>query len=171
VEKAEKMTEEAGFTPQAVPPKILFPLLEGVSFEENEELHTMWAALLANAASVGTAEVVRPGFIAILKQMAPDEAALLKWIYERTWSPEGRYDFPEVVLFATYGTMGFLSPDPVNPVDSREVLTNNLRFGACMDSLEAGQLVRSQSEETGRIYKMTTRGDQFMRACRPPKPE
>jgi hypothetical protein len=64
VEKAEKMAEEAGFTPQAVPPKILFPLLEGASFEENEDLHTMWAALLANAASSENAQKVKPGFVA-----------------------------------------------------------------------------------------------------------
>lgn len=31
------------FTPQAVPPKIPFSLLEGASFEEDEDLHTMWA--------------------------------------------------------------------------------------------------------------------------------
>jgi hypothetical protein len=74
VEKAEKMAQDAGFAPQAVPPKILFPLLEGASFEENEELHTMWAALLANAASPANCEKVRPGYIALLKQMSPDEA-------------------------------------------------------------------------------------------------
>src|SRR3981189_3837933 len=51
VEKAERMAQEAGFTPQAVPPKILFPLLEGASFEDDENLHDMWAALLATAAS------------------------------------------------------------------------------------------------------------------------
>src|SRR6266478_5885319 len=62
---------------KAVPPKILFPLLEGASFEENEDLHTMWAALLANAASPEDAPKVRPGFIAILRQMAPDEAEAL----------------------------------------------------------------------------------------------
>src|SRR6266849_3468903 len=67
VQKAERMAEEAGFTPQAVPPKILFPLLEGASFEEDENLHDMWSALLANAASPDSAEKVRPGFIAILK--------------------------------------------------------------------------------------------------------
>ena len=39
VEKAEKMAKDAGFTPQAVPPKILFPLLEGASFEEDENFH------------------------------------------------------------------------------------------------------------------------------------
>src|SRR6266478_3851657 len=45
VEKAERMAQEAGFTPQAVPAKILFPLLEGASFEEDENLHDMWSAL------------------------------------------------------------------------------------------------------------------------------
>src|SRR5580658_1521196 len=82
VEKAERMAKEAGFTPQAVPPKILFPLLEGASFEDNEDLHDMWAALLANAASPENAESVRPAFIATLRHMAPDEAKLLNWIYE-----------------------------------------------------------------------------------------
>jgi len=73
------MAREAGFTPQAVPPKILFPLLEGASFEESEDLHTMWAALLANAASPENAGKVRPGFIAILKEISPHEVALLNW--------------------------------------------------------------------------------------------
>src|SRR5882724_1081236 len=82
VEKAERMAQEAGFTPQAVPPKILFPLLEGASFEEDENLHTMWAALLANAASPENAEKVRPGFIATLKQLSLDEAQLVGWIYD-----------------------------------------------------------------------------------------
>src|ERR1017187_1785827 len=73
LKKAEQMAKDAGFTPKAVPIKLLFPLLEGVSLEENEDLHTMWAALLANAASPDTAKV-RAGFIAILRQMEPDEA-------------------------------------------------------------------------------------------------
>src|SRR5260370_21548676 len=58
VEKAEKMAKDAGFTPQAVPPKILFPLLEGASFEDNEDLHTMWAALLTNASSPDVRDIV-----------------------------------------------------------------------------------------------------------------
>jgi len=66
LKKAERMVQDAGFTPKAVPIKLLFPLLESASLEENEDLHTMWAALLANAAS-SDAEVVQPGFIAILR--------------------------------------------------------------------------------------------------------
>src|SRR6266403_3415558 len=51
LKKAEKMAKDAGFTPKAVPIKLLFPLLEGASFEVDENLHDMWAAWLANAAS------------------------------------------------------------------------------------------------------------------------
>src|SRR6266568_709406 len=91
------MAKDAGFTPQAVPPKILFPLLEGASFEEDEDLHTMWAALLANAASPGNAEKVRPGFLAILKQMAPDEAALLNRIANK----EDIFNFESNLLYET----------------------------------------------------------------------
>src|ERR1700733_524274 len=71
VEKAEKIAQEAGFTPQAVPPKILFPLLEGASMENDEHLHDMWSNLLANASSPTTAHLVRPAFIKLLRGMAP----------------------------------------------------------------------------------------------------
>jgi hypothetical protein len=81
VQKAERMAQEAGFT----------PLLEGASFEDDENLHDMWAALLANAASPENAEKVRPGFAATLKQMAADEARMLEWLLDK--SREWRADF------------------------------------------------------------------------------
>jgi hypothetical protein len=49
--KAERMVQEAGFTAQAVPSKISFPLFDDALFEKNEELQDKWAALLANAES------------------------------------------------------------------------------------------------------------------------
>jgi len=82
VEKAERMAEKAGFTPKAVPPKILFPLLEGASVEQNEDLHTMWAALLANASSSCTADLVRPSFCEVLKLMTSDVARLLNFAFD-----------------------------------------------------------------------------------------
>ena len=51
------MANDAGFTPQVVPIKLLFPLLDGASMEEDEDLHTMGAALLANASSPDMSKV------------------------------------------------------------------------------------------------------------------
>jgi hypothetical protein len=82
VQKAERMAQEAGFTPQAVPPKILFPLLEGASFEDNEDLHTMWAALLANASTASAADLVRPSFCELLSLMTSDVARLLNLAFD-----------------------------------------------------------------------------------------
>jgi hypothetical protein len=176
VRKAEKMAHEAGFTPQALPPKILFPLLEGASFEENEDLHTMWAALLANAASPDNADKVRPGFIATLRQMAPDEAALLNWMYDRV-NPDG----PSVLsLHALYADLGF----DANPGAAET------RLRVCLGGLESAGFIGSfniyrqapysfafisQNEEssfsTGFPLFLPPRGLEFIRACRPPKPE
>ena len=171
LEKAERMAQEAGFTPQAVPPKILFPLLEGASFEDNEDLHTMWAALLANAASPENAGKIRPGFIATLRQMASDEAVLLAWMHGQTWSSEGETAFSTQILYKVYGDFGFLASVSEVPRDVRENLKGNLRLGACLDSLEAAKLIRSDGDYEKRVYKLTTRGDQFICVCRPPKPK
>jgi hypothetical protein len=167
VEKAEKMAEAAGFTAQAVPPKILFPLLEGVSFEDNEELHTMWAALLANAASPGNGEKVRPGFIATLKQMSSDEASILVWMHHRTWAADGETTFTLPMLFKHFCDAGFLPPVDQS-LDVRNNLAGNMRLGSCLDGLEAAGLVRATDNYENRVYRLTTRGDQLIYFCRPP---
>ena len=61
--KAEKMARDAGFTPNAVQIKLLFPLLEGASLEEDEAMHTMWTALLTNASHSASSSKVRPSLL------------------------------------------------------------------------------------------------------------
>jgi hypothetical protein len=169
VQKAERMAEEAGFTPQAVPPKILFPLLEGASFEDNESLHDMWAALLANAASPENAGKVRPGFIATLKQMASDEAALLDWMFkQRSGDGAPAFNKPISHVDLTVAHSSMRSPGD----------TDDLSFHACIQSLHAAQLVEAiqiaNDKDAGYIthdYALTMRGLSFWYACRPPKPK
>ena len=180
VEKAERMAQEAGFTPKAVPPKILFPLLEGASFEDNEELHTMWAALLANAASPEKAGGVRPGFIAALRQMAPDEASLLNWLYDRLAETDFRASANPHSLSEA---VELLRLDETKS-DGRIVSIPD-QLGVCLDGLEAAQLIsrrdyvpvvafvfysRMNSPSTPNpCYVLTNRGVAFVEACRPPK--
>ena len=180
VEKAERMAQEAGFTPRAVPIKLLFPLLEGASFEEDEDLHTMWAALLANAASPENAEKVRPGFIATLRQMSKDEAMLLNWIYDQSAGAKDVRDFNPSVSFpnlsAAYASLGFGTVSSA-PSGSPTISTvNTFELGTCLNSLGAEQLVQSKSGLQNLVHvlpahSLTFRGFQFVTACRPPKPQ
>lgn len=178
LKKAEQMAKDAGFTPKAVPIKLLFPLLEGASLEENEDLHTMWAALLANAASPEDARTVRAGFIAILRQMEPDEAAVLN-VFARKDAlgglPQGLTDYQLELEFKTLGR----SAESV---------------GECLDGLAAARLIHRAAmqyhdhyntllanrkydppppsivDEEG-PYFITERGRAFTQACQPPKPK
>jgi hypothetical protein len=173
-EKAIPMIQEAGITPQAVPPKLLLPILEGASLEEDEDLHTMWAALLANAASPEHTERVRPGFIGTLRQMAPDEAALLKWISDRL-NPTNRVQLPLEHLFAD---LGFEST-PDGAEKQLRVCLGGLESAGLIDSPnfrdEPGHLFGFERQDgspnftTGLPLFLTPRGVEFVEACRPPK--
>lgn len=163
VEKAERMAKDAGFTPQLVPPKILFPLLEGASFEDNDDLHTMWSALLANAASPDCAGMVRPGFIAILRQMAPDEASLLNALFDesahlRDSLSEGQEHFSLLIMGET-----------VNRI-SQGLGQNLVTCGICLDRLQAQYLIQRRFDAKFEAYMLTASCFHFLIACRPPKP-
>ena len=156
IEKAEKMASDAGFTPRAVPIKLLFPLLEGASLEEDENLNDMWAALLANAASPHNATKVRAGFVETLKQMSPDEGALLNCFLDPNLSNEVGLQYlpPSEIKKITdaYVRLGF-------PSD---------QFWVCMEGLEMAKLLLPAG---GDHYVLSNRGIQFLRACRPPQPK
>lgn len=81
VEDAAGMLQDAGIEPQAVPGRILMPVLEHCSWEEDEELQRKWAALLANAASPAMASRIIPAFAEILRQLTPLHAAVLQWMF------------------------------------------------------------------------------------------
>lgn len=167
LEKVERIAKEAGFTPQAVPPKILFPLLEGASFEDDESLHDMWAALLANAASPENAGKVRPGFIATLNQMAPDEAAVLRWMFDQRTGKPGLvfnkpFDYTEILVAHS---------SVRHPGDS-----DPFSYHACIQSLQSVQLIEQipDPQHSGYLthsYALTMRGIAFVYACHPPKPK
>jgi len=49
VEKTERLLYEADLPANAVPPRLLLPIIEGCSIEDDESLQDRWASLLANA--------------------------------------------------------------------------------------------------------------------------
>lgn len=87
-QKTQRMLKEAGMPAQPVPPRLFLPMLEAASIENDEDLHTKWSALLANAAS---SDKVHPSYIEILKQLMPDDARLLDKCYEGTKGTRTRW--------------------------------------------------------------------------------
>jgi hypothetical protein len=163
VKKAERFLTDAGINPATVSLKLLFPLLEGASFEEDENLHDMWAALLANAASPENAAKVRPGFIAILKQMTRDEGRLLNWIFDQQGHPAVRIS--ALVVQHSRET----TPSEALPRSSSDEGPSEL--GICLNGLEASFLIQMHNfkELSEPHYALTARGYAFVTACRPPK--
>src|SRR5581483_8633125 len=90
----------AGKAPQPVPGRLLLPILEKGSLEEDGDLQQRWAALLANSAA--QPENVLPAFVSILAELSPVEAALLERLRRATagnafkgFSPETYRDLQE----------------------------------------------------------------------------
>lgn len=139
-------------------------MLEGVSYEEDESMHTMWAALLVNAAQPSTAAQVRPGFIALLKQMSPDEAHLLNWYY--TEVKIRNESFPRV-------SAEFKFDELSSAYRSLENVSLGDDFVICLSNLEAADLIRRLDHmvNDGILprYVSTARGTALYRACLPPE--
>ena len=72
VKKTERILCDAGLPANAVPPRLLLPIIENCSVEDDETLREMWAGLLATASQ--QTDSVSPSFIETLKQLTPDDA-------------------------------------------------------------------------------------------------
>jgi len=76
-----------------ISPSIAVPLLEAAVDENRDDIRDLWAKLLAAAIDPNRSRLVRLSIIAIVKQMDPMDALILKAVYENAtgmWSPNGR---------------------------------------------------------------------------------
>lgn len=76
---ASQQLRDIGREAGEVHPRTLMPLLEAASREDDTRLAKRWAALLANAADVGSA-AISPMFPEILRQLTPMDAHVLEVI-------------------------------------------------------------------------------------------
>ena len=81
VQKAEAYFVKKGIEPVKVPLKILAPLLEYGSLEEDEIIQDKWASLLIHAADPGTSNRFSTIFTELLKQLTSLEVIILEKIY------------------------------------------------------------------------------------------
>lgn len=80
--KAQESLRKAVVNPKKVPLKIVVPILEEGSLEEDESMSDRWASLLATAANPNSKISVQPSFPELLKELSPKEALILDKIYD-----------------------------------------------------------------------------------------
>ena len=82
LEDVRQVTSDAGLQLKPVAPRILFPLLESASLQDDEDLHQRWVALLTNAARSDFEGELLPCFPDILKQLTSEEAQFMDRAYD-----------------------------------------------------------------------------------------
>jgi hypothetical protein len=77
-EKTVRMLQAAEVNPAAVKPRLLLTIFDNAGIEDDEDLHTMWAAVPANAADCFE---ILPAFPEILRQLSGQDARYLHKFY------------------------------------------------------------------------------------------
>jgi hypothetical protein len=90
--RANRQLAEAGLMPQPVPLTIIHPALQAASYEEDSDLQTVWASLLANAADPRQHNPVLPSFPTILKELTSREVKFLNALRMRSSAKGGRQE-------------------------------------------------------------------------------
>lgn len=65
---------------RSVPPKVALPLIESATVEDDDNLHAMWAALLAVAMTEG-APAIEKMHVSVLNELSPTDADVLSSLY------------------------------------------------------------------------------------------
>lgn len=153
---AEGQAIDAGFGPSPVHDRILEPLLANGSLETEPELIRRWASLLANAASWGATNKILPGYIDVLRQLTPIQAAILDWLYGRGMDKSETTSNAQIVEKFQL------------PVDDFALfMTDFQRLNILRATSQQFEDLRSR-EDIFRYVRLTTFGFYFIRACQPP---
>jgi hypothetical protein len=80
--KAKNHISELGFNPNQIDLKILAPLVNFSSLEENIDLQERWAKLITNIVRIEGRELLKQNSIEIISKISNEEAQLIDFIYD-----------------------------------------------------------------------------------------
>lgn len=181
--KAHLILLDLGVKPQEIPLRILHPLLDSASVEENATLQDLWANLLANAADSRNRINVEPVFIEMLKAISWREARFLD-VLTRDINHIEDLELNEEGLANVYLRAGLASAHPrEGPQSPTSLRAYNIlgsraggEFYTMMDILERQRIIvtgrkvnLNPIQEKTLDYTFTQLGREFLRACQKPK--
>jgi hypothetical protein len=173
-ERVKEMLAKSKMEPGRVPLKLLLPVVENASVEENNDLQDRWAAMLANAA---IKRDVHPSFPEVLKQLNERDALYLDLTYEYEEGKkvldgqrrivaikrkEGYRELENIFMLKLARGIGIQS---VEHQYAREKLNALLVYSGFQENVIRLGLMSSVKDVGDRL---TGFGAAFVKACRPP---
>jgi hypothetical protein len=175
-ERVKEMLAESNMQPGQVPFKLLLPLVENASVEENDNLQDRWAAMLANAA---VNREVHPSFPEILKQLSEKEVAYLDACFEyleakrhvdedmKTPAAKRVEQYKELDEAFVFKLAVCLNISMYPPNKLRTLSKYALPKSGLQDNVIRLGLMRAAVDDDLN-HKLTDFGRGFVKACRPP---
>jgi len=161
LDAAVVMLDASGLPPAPVPGRLLFPILEHASVEENEELRRRWSSLLANSATARLQDRLLPGYAEVLRQLMPVHVGILDWLYEQKEElAPGQFNWRSLERNEIQSHFGF------SDGDYALLITDLHRLLLIRPS---GTQFRDVWEPVYREVALTTFGLTFVRCCHPPE--
>jgi Abortive infection alpha len=105
--RAAEILKEANISPQQVPLKLLYPIIENASIEESDELQDRWANLLARAADPKDASNISVAFPEMLRELTPRYVKFLDALYDDAHEKVTR-GYKTGMIQVSFGSVGLL---------------------------------------------------------------
>ncbi|WP_263770112.1 DUF4393 domain-containing protein [Propionivibrio soli] len=163
MQRAQDFLRAAGLPAptRPVPLKLLIPIMQGASLEENDDLQDRWAALLVNAANANFHSEVRRSYAVILEQLTPLDAQILDVLYALPFEKSQHdgittADLPVHARIKEEKELQFALPSDEVVIS----LSNLARLGCLRPGMTWGG-----GESFGRVNP-TVAGKAFVEACR-----
>lgn len=114
-------------------PRIVVPALQNASLTEEVEIREFYANLLASAMNKVVRNNVHPGFVEIIKQLCPDEAKIMEYIYDHDTIPTITLRFVEddgggIDVVKNFSNIGELTKCE-QPFEINKYFDNLIRLG------------------------------------------
>ena len=159
-------------------PHIAVPALQYISYcMDNEELRNMYANLLANSMNSVMKNGVHPAFVEIIKQLCPDEAKLMKHIYQVKTVPTidicmKNKEGGKILLYKNFSNIG-KSTGCESPESISSYFDNLIRLGLIEQSPALSSLIDKELYEPLKndsfikryAVKMEVKDDTYERKC------
>lgn len=175
LENVKRVASESHLELKPVAPRLLFPILDAATLNEDEDLHARWVALLANAATTGD---VLPSFPEILRQLTPEEARFLEFaFYQVNRDEESRSIQKRIQILSGFPFLEHPIQEKLLESIQPIMLDNLLRlmvlrrdsgiFSAIHEEASTSYEGELSKEFDNAVY-LTQFGRAFIRACRLP---